>query len=51
MLNILLFLVVMKYSLGCNEIHLQFIIYYIDYRFFHFITGRQKAVGYMIWKL
>ena len=28
----------MKYSLGCNEIHLQFLVYYNDYRFFHFVV-------------
>ena len=32
MLNILLFLDELKYSLGCNEIHLQFLVYYNDYR-------------------
>ena len=32
MLNILHFLDVLKYSLGCNEINLQFLVYYNDYR-------------------
>ena len=26
----------MKYILGCNEIHLQFLVYYNDYRFLLF---------------